>query len=118
MDLRLGTELPHVPAVADELRRDGAAMKLRRRPTGPPGETVYYAGWASHTMPRVPTDPVPESEAIRRQSFYKAVYDDQGRLARLTKFLNGHQDWADEYSYWDNGELHERVMTGSDGSKQ
>jgi hypothetical protein len=68
-------------------------------------------------MPRRPTDPTSEAEAVHRQSFYRAEYDDQGRLATFTKIMNGQIQWSDEYRYWDNGKLRERTMTRVDGSQ-
>ena len=68
-------------------------------------------------MPRKPTDPISEADAVTRSSFYKGEHDDEGRLVRFTKFLNGHIAWSDEYAYWDDGNLRRRTMTKEDGSE-
>ena len=50
-------------------------------------------------------------------SRYVARYDGEGRLASFQKFLHGERDWGDEYSYWDNGKVKERVLRKPDGSQ-
>lgn len=92
-------------------------MKAGSGHHGPPNETVYFLGWSGTSMPRSPDNPTSEADAIRHQSFYRAEYDDQGRLGKFTKVLDGRVDWADEYTYWSNGKLSQRRMTRSDGSQ-
>jgi Family of unknown function (DUF6156) len=90
---------------------------MGRRHRGPPGQIVYYAGWAGLSMPRVPTDPISAAEAMGRQTYYRAEYDEDGRLARFAKFLGDVVMWADSYSYWTNGRLRNRTMRKDDGSE-
>jgi hypothetical protein len=66
----------------------------RKKHMGPRWQTVYYLGWGGKSMPRIPVDPVPEAEARSRRSFYKAIYDDAGRLAYFEKSLDGALEWA------------------------
>jgi hypothetical protein len=91
---------------------------MSKKHSGPPGETLYYLGWASMAIPRVPTHPATEAEAKSNPSYYVATYDEAGRLATFTKIFNGQTEWADEYSYWDNGKLRRRIMVRGDGSER
>jgi hypothetical protein len=80
-------------------------------------QTVYYAGWGSYEIPFVPQDPLSEEDALQRGTYYVGAYDADGRLARFEKFLDGTREWTDEYVYWSNGRLRERVMYKQDGSQ-
>jgi hypothetical protein len=81
------------------------------------GREVYYGRWRGYGVPRVPDEPLTEEEARSRVSYYVARYDQRGRLASFRKFLRGKPNWSDEYAYWDDGRLKERVMRRADGTQ-
>lgn len=81
------------------------------------GRELYYGGWSGYGVPRVPQEPISETEARGRDAFYVARYDGEGRLASFQKFLHGERDWGDEYAYWDNGKVKERVLRKADGTQ-
>jgi hypothetical protein len=93
------------------------AMGKRAKDQDLAGREVYYGGWGGYGVPRVPQEPIAEAEALARDSYYVARYDGDGRLVNFQKFLHGERDWADEYAYWDNGKVKERVMRKADGSQ-
>lgn len=92
-------------------------MGKRKQERDLAGQVVYYGGWGGYGVPRVPQEPIDEDEAKARPTYYVARYDREGRLASFEKFLNGERDWADEYAYWDNGKVKERIIRKPDGSQ-
>ena len=54
--------------------------------SGKPGEQ-YFKSWASYHIPRRPVDPITYSATEPLESFYLAIYDASGKLAKFTKYL-------------------------------
>lgn len=92
-------------------------MKKSKPDPGLAGREIYYAGWGSYRIPFVPQEEISEQQARSRRTYYVGRYDSEGRLARFDKYLDGEREWTDEYAYWDNGRLNERVILKSDGSQ-
>ena len=81
------------------------------------GQDIYYSGWGGYKIPFAPQGPISKEEAEQRTSYYVGHYDADGNLVRFDKYLDGSLEWTDEYVYWDNGRIKERVMLKGDGSQ-
>lgn len=58
-----------------------------------------------------------EKDAMNRTNYYRAEYDEEGRLAHFEQVWNNEVVWADDYKYAANGRLRRRIMRKSDGSE-
>lgn len=77
----------------------------------------YFGSWASHRIPFVPTEPISQEEAKKRQAYYVGYYNSNKQLERFEKYLDGKLEWQDKYVYWDNEKLKNRYMIKADGSE-
>lgn len=64
-----------------------------------PGGPYYFATWHGYSLPRRPVKPITFSEATKRRAYIEAYYDEEGRLSRITKYLDGKIAWADSYEH-------------------
>ncbi len=92
------------------LRRSKTAADLA-------GRHVYYGGWGGYSLPRKPQEPIDEEEALRRTAYYVADYDDDGRLVRFDKYLDGELAWGDTYTYTVEGKPSQRIARNADGEE-
>jgi hypothetical protein len=82
-----------------------------------PGSIAYFGTWAGYRVPFVPRDPITREQALQRQTYYVAHYNQAGQLVRFEKHLDGALEWVDEYEYWDDGTIQARLMTKADGTQ-
>lgn len=79
-------------------------------------EEKYFAGWNSYEIPFVPQGQLPKAEAIQRNTYYVGHYQ-AGKLMRFEKYLSKQREWVDDYIYWDNGQIQQRLMKKADGTE-
>jgi len=80
------------------------------------GGPYYFATWYGYSLPRRPGKPISFSEATKRRAYIEAYYDEEGRLARITKYLDGKIAWTDSYQYRD-GKLIRRTGRKANGEE-
>lgn len=79
----------------------------------------YFASWSGYSIPRKPQQQIDSTDLHKYQAYYKAYYDNEGRLAKFEKYLNGQLDWYDEYIYWeDSKKLKSRIVVNSEGERK
>ncbi len=100
----------------DKKNREGKAFTDMTTSTANSPDEKYFASWNSYKIPFVPQEQLSKDEAIRRNSYYIGHYQ-AGKLVRFEKYLSGHREWVDDYIYWDNGQLQQRLMKKADGSE-
>ena len=83
-----------------------------------PQSLRYFGSFDSKHLPLVPQDPISKAEAEHRKAYYTAYYDENRRLGRFQKYLDGKPAWKVEYVYWGNGKTKTRLTTGADGFQQ
>jgi hypothetical protein len=82
-----------------------------------PGSIVNYAGFAGYDHPLKPVHEISKSDAASRQSFCIGYYDDDGRLARFEKFLDGELFFRFDYTYQENGKILEAKTLNTEGEE-
>ncbi len=75
----------------------------------------YFGSWSSYKVPIVPAEPLSAEEAVGRETYYAAYYDED-QLVRFVKMSGDQVERTEEYSYWENGKVRQRRMQALDGS--
>ncbi len=105
-------EIPVESAAPDD-GAQGEPMRAESKERGP----VYFGGWGSYSIPRKPQEPLTKEAALARPTWYEAYYDDQDRLVRFEKYLEGELEWADRYEYGEGQRLKTHILRRSDGTE-
>jgi hypothetical protein len=82
-----------------------------------PGGPYYFADWGGYQIPPKLYNEIPLDSAKTSRTYYEAFYDSQGRLTRVSKFLDRKTEWVDEYSYAPDGKTMTRIIRKADGSQ-
>lgn len=72
---------------------------------GVPGSVVYYASIISKGMPFLPVNKIGMDEVNDQHSYLKAEYDGEGRLIRVTKYIEGSIFFIENFNYDKKGRL-------------
>ncbi len=79
-------------------------------------ETVtYYGSFAGYDLPMKPIEEISKEEALSRDTYCLAYYDDGGRLIRFEKYLKHQLFFRHNYDYDENGRLKEMRGRNADG---
>ena len=80
-----------------------------------PGEPYYYAGFSGYHIPPRPSEKITREEALKRDAYYIAYFDEQERLILFTKYYKGRLLFSSKYYYRSSGTLERREMTDETG---
>jgi hypothetical protein len=84
-----------------------------------PDPVEYFAGWDGYTLPIVLTDRITKEEAeaiaARGNAYLIGHFDDDGRLIRDVKMLNGAVFFEHLYDYYPSGKLRRVSVTNPKG---
>ena len=79
----------------------------------------YFAGWDGYTLPIRLTGLITKAEAeapaARGYPYMIAYFDDENRLVRDVKMLNGEVFFEHLYTYYPSGKLRRVTVTNGDG---
>lgn len=79
----------------------------------------YFAGWDGYTLPIRLTGRITKAEAeataARGNPYMIGYFDDENRLVRDVKMLNGEVFFEHLYTYYPSGKLRRVTVTNSDG---
>jgi hypothetical protein len=79
--------------------------------------TYYFANFRGGVLgPFQPQDEISKEEALARDPYVIATYDDQGRLIAIEKWLGKEQIFRFEYRYGAEGYVEERGFQEQDGT--
>lgn len=78
---------------------------------------VYFSSFSGYSIPLKLVDKITRDEAIARDSYYVAIYDDEGKLLSVEKYFQGKLFFKHEYSYRDNGVLQESRVVNAEGQE-
>ncbi|MFA0962778.1 DUF6156 family protein [Roseivirga sp. BDSF3-8] len=84
-----------------------------------PNSVKYFASWGSYSVPKKPQKEIQESELSDYPTYYKAHYDEEGRLARFEKYIDGDLEGYDAYEYYEGTEkVKTQTLLNADGEKR
>jgi hypothetical protein len=79
----------------------------------------YFASWSGYSIPRKPQQQIDSADLHKYKAYYRACYDNEGRLVKFEKYLKGELEWYDEYIYWeDSKKLKSRIVVNSEGERK
>jgi hypothetical protein len=78
-------------------------------------EYRYFLTYSGVRMPLNLVNPLPADELGHRNTYFRATYDDAGRLTSCEKLVYGEVELSHEYAYRDDGSLrHARIELGDE----
>lgn len=82
-----------------------------------PGMPYYFESFANYGIPFRPIKEISKDEIGKRESYYVAVFNEEGQIISFSKYLNGNLEFIDNYIYDANGVLDRRELIKSTGEK-
>jgi len=73
-----------------------------------PGGPYYYAEFSGYNMPPHPLKKLIQEEALKRDVYYIAYFDERERLISFTKYYKGRNLFSSKYFYRPSGILERR----------
>ncbi|MEN3111961.1 DUF6156 family protein [Uliginosibacterium paludis] len=81
--------------------------------------TRYFLSYSGVSLPLRLVEEIPEAALRNRNTWFRADYDEAGRLCRIEKCVYGETEMTHEYLYDTAGRMVEaRVMTGDEDETQ
>ena len=94
-------------------REDFGEHRFQEKET--PNTTVYFEAVPANASEFTVGKSIDYSGTKGQRSYFKGRVDNSGNRAHIER-INRNIFFTDEYTYWPNGELKERVMTKEDGT--
>jgi antitoxin component YwqK of YwqJK toxin-antitoxin module len=91
-----------------------SAISCNANDSGRQGGPYYFAKFIGYQIPFQPSEEISYEEAKKRNTYYVAHFDEEGRIVSFSKYLKGKLIFIDKY-YYDSGSLARREMTKSTG---
>mgnify|MGYP001595550878 FL=1 len=79
------------------------------------GGPYYYESFATYKLPPHPVGELNPEEAKKRDSYYIAYFDDNGKIVSFSKYLYGKLEFSAKYTYTQEGYLERRELTKASG---
>ena len=80
-----------------------------------PGVSYYFGGFATYYKPFIPEEPLQYDEAVKREAYYVAYYNEKGQLQSFTKYLYGKLEFSVKYYYRASGIIEREDYHKSNG---
>lgn len=80
-----------------------------------PGVPYYYAEFSGYHIPPHPSKPLTSEEAVKRDAYYIAYYDERERLLSFTKYLYKKLFFIEKFFYRPDGTLERRESIDENG---
>ncbi len=79
------------------------------------GECRYFVTYSGVRLPLKLSQPLAESDLGNRNTYFRAWFDDQGRITGLQKMVYGEVELEHRYEYRDSGALWRAEIIDADG---
>jgi hypothetical protein len=76
---------------------------------------VYYGSFAGYNIPLKPIEKIDKREALSRNTYCVAFFNNKGQIIRFEKYLSGSLFFQHNYKYHDNGKIKENRIINADG---
>ena len=76
---------------------------------------VYYGSFAGYNIPLRPIEKIDKREALSRNTYCVAFFNNKGQIIRFEKYLSGSLFFQHNYKYHENGKVKENRIINADG---